>query len=298
MWKRLRLRKNSCSFSQPLCSQASVIRMSEEDVIKGTRGMPATVDSLAVDLSSLGIAPGMVLLVHSSLSSLGWVSGGPVAVILALEQVLGPKGTLVMPTLSGDLSDPARWKEPPVPQDWWGKIRESMPAFDPEVTPTREVGVVPECFRKQKGVLRSSHPQDSFSARGPKAEAITKAHGLDFGFGEKSPLARLYEHDAWVLMLGTDFLCNSSLHLCEYRAGYPGKRVIKCGSPIFTRGKREWVEYDDLELSNADFGSIGKAFINETGFARRGHVALAEAILIPQRALVDYGVKWIETNRR
>jgi len=298
MWKRLRPRKNSCPFSQPLRSQTSVIRMSEEDVVKRTCGMPATVDSLAADLSSLGIAPGIVLLVHSSLSSLGWVSGGAVAVILALEQVLGPKGTLVMPAHSGDLSDPARWKEPPVPQDWWGKIRESMPAFDPEVTPTRDVGVVPECFRKQKGVLRSSHPQDSFSSRGPKAEAITKAHGLEFGFGEKSPLARLYEQDAWVLMLGTDFLCNSSLHLCEYRASYPGKRVIKCGSPIFAEGKREWVEYDDLEVSNADFGSIGEAFIKETGLARRGRVALAEAILIPQRALVDYGVKWIEKNRR
>jgi len=130
------------------------------------------------------------------------------------------------------------------------------------------------------------------------AEAITKAHGLDFGFGEKSPLARLYEHDAWVLMLGTDFMCNSSLHLCEYRASYPGRRVIKCGSPMFTRGKREWVEYDDLELRNADFGSIGEAFIKETGLAHRGRVALAEAILVPQRALVDFGVKWIEMNRR
>lgn len=272
--------------------------MSEEDAVKRTRGMPATIESLAADLSSLGIAPGMVLLVHSSLSSLGWVSGGSVAVILALERVLGPKGTLVMPTFTGDLSDPARWKEPPVPQDWWGKIRDSMPAFDPEFTPTREVGVVPECFRNQKRVLRSSHPQDSFSARGPKAEAITKAHGLDLGFGEKSPLARLYENDAWILMLGTDFLCNSSLHLCEYRASFPGKRVIRCGSPMFKGGKREWVEYDDLEVSNADFSSIGEAFIKETGLARRGRVGLAEAVLIPQRALVDFGVKWIEKNRR
>jgi aminoglycoside 3-N-acetyltransferase len=272
--------------------------MSEENAIRRTRGMPATVDSLAADLSSLGISPGMILLVHSSLSSLGWVSGGPVAVILALEQVLGQKGTLVMPTHSGDLSDPAKWKKPPVPQNWWVMIRESMPAFDPDVTPCRGVGVVPECFRKQKGVLRSSHPQDSFSARGPLAETITKGHGLDFGFGEKSPLARLYEHGAWVLILGTDFLCNSSLHLCEYRASYPGKRVIKCGSPMFMRGRREWMVYDDLELSNEDFGSIGKAFIKESGLARRGHVAVAEAILIPQKALVDFGVEWIEKSRR
>jgi len=297
MWKRLRPRKSSHPSRQSLRSLVNVVSMSEEDAIRRTRGMPATVESITADLFSMGISRGMVLLVHSSLSSLGWVSGGPVAVILALERSLGPDGTLVMPALSGDLSDPARWKEPPVPQEWWGKIRESMPAFDPEITPTREVGVVPECFRKQKGVLRSSHPQDSFAARGPKAEAITKAHSLDFGFGEKSPLARLYEQGASILMLGTDFLCNSSLHLCEYRANYPGKRVVRCGSPIFKNGKRVWVEYDDLIVSNADFGSIGEAFLKETGLARRGRVALAETALIPQQALVDFGVKWIEKNR-
>lgn len=270
----------------------------EEDTVRKTRGTPATVDSLAEDLGTLGVTKGMVLLVHSSLSSLGWVSGGPVSVILALERVLGPEGTLMMPSLSGDLSDPSRWKEPPVPEAWWVKIRESMPAFDRDLTPTREVGVIAETFRKQKGVVRSSHPQDSFSARGPKARALTGAHSLDFGFGERSPLARLYDHDGWILMLGTDFSCNSSLHLCEYRASFPARHVIKCGSPVSVRGKREWVEYEDLELSNADFCSLGEAFIKETGFARRGRVALAHTTLIPQKALVDFGVKWIEKNRR
>jgi len=77
--------------------------MSEADVIKKFhQSGPITVDSLKEDLTELGVTPGMVLLVHSSLSSLGFVSGGPVAVILALEEVLGPKGTLIMPTHSGN----------------------------------------------------------------------------------------------------------------------------------------------------------------------------------------------------
>ena len=76
---------------------------------------PVTAQSLAADLAALGVQPGMVLVVHSSLKSLGWVNGGPVAVILALEEVLGSAGTLVMPTHTSDNSDPANWVNPPVP---------------------------------------------------------------------------------------------------------------------------------------------------------------------------------------
>src|SRR5574341_1309017 len=102
--------------------------MSEADAVNRAQ-TPATVGSLKVDLSALGVQREMTLLVHSSLSALGWVNGGPVAVIAALEQVLGDEGTLVMPTHSSDLSDPAQWKNPPVPDVWWDTIRDTMPAF-------------------------------------------------------------------------------------------------------------------------------------------------------------------------
>lgn len=75
-----------------------------------------TQKSLAKDLRKIGVKTGMTLLVHSSPSSLGWVCGGAAAIALALEEVLGDEGTLVMLTHSGDLSDPAMWKHPPVPE--------------------------------------------------------------------------------------------------------------------------------------------------------------------------------------
>ena len=69
--------------------------MPEEAAIQQTTTGPVTIPSLLADFAVLGVQPGMTLLLHSSLSALGWVCGGPVAVILALEQLLGPDGTLV-----------------------------------------------------------------------------------------------------------------------------------------------------------------------------------------------------------
>lgn len=271
--------------------------VSEHEIIERTGNQPITVDSLRQDFIQLGVQPGMTLLVHSSLSSLGWVSGGPVAVILALEEVLGESGTLVMPTHSGDLSDPADWENPPVPTAWWETIRETMPAFVPELTPARGIGIIPEVFRKQKGVERSEHPQVSFAARGPEAKRIVAGHRLDYGLGESSPLAKVYGLGGWILLLGVGHASNTSLHLAEYRAEYDGKREIRNGAPILRAGQRVWVETTDLDLDTEDFERIGEDFLAETGKTTCGKVGLAETQLIPQRDLVDYAVKWMEHHR-
>ncbi|HIH01927.1 TPA: AAC(3) family N-acetyltransferase [Thermoplasmata archaeon] len=271
--------------------------MSEADAVKNTNGSPATIQSLTDDLRGLGVSPGMTLLVHTSLSSLGWVCGGAVSVVLALEKAIGPEGTLVMPTHTGDLSEPSRWKNPPVPEHWWDLIRREMPAFDPDLTPTRGMGAVVECFRKQNGTLRSNHPTVSFAARGPKAKIITEDVQLDFPTGDDSPLGRMYGLDGWVLLLGTDFKCCTSLHLAEYRADYPGRKVIKCGSPVALDGASRWVEFDDIEYDDSDFDVIGADFLGQPEQNRKGRVASGTAVLMPMRSLVDYGVRWIEKNR-
>lgn len=269
--------------------------MSELDAIQNS-SFPATVDSLTADFARLGIKSGMTLLVHSSLSSLGWVCGGAVAVILALEKVLGETGTLVMPTHGGG-SDPASWRNPPVPESWWETIRATTPAFDPDLTPAQNMGVIPETFRKQPGVLRSAHPQVSFAAWGAKAEKVINGHGLAFSLGETSPLARIYELEGWVLLLGVGHDKNTSLHLAEYRAQFSGKKIEKCGTPMLVEGKRAWVQFEDLVINEADFVQLGEAFEEDTGLAHRGQVGCATARLIPQKPLVDYAVAWMEKNR-
>lgn len=271
--------------------------MKEKNLIAETEGGPVTRTSLKRDFEELGIRKGMTLIVHSSLSSLGWVCGGAQAVIQALEDVLTESGTLVMPTHTGDLSDPANWVNPPVPPAWWDTIRREMPPFSREITPTRGMGKIPETFRKQKGVRRSGHPQLSFAAWGKNKEYITQDMKYEFAMDEKSPLGRIYEMDGYILLLGVTYSSNTSMHLAEYKAVYKSKSIIKNGMPVEKDGKTSWREFDDIEYSDNDvFDEIGRAF-EQNGPVMTGKAGNAFCRLIRQRELVDFAVKWMEENR-
>ena len=273
--------------------------MSEDEVVQKTE-VPATIDSLQADFRALGIRSGMVLLVHSSLSAMGWVCGGAVAVIVALQEVLGKTGTLVMPTHSTDLTEPSQWENPPVPESWWPVIRATMPAYQPDLTPTRSMGIIAETFRKQKGVLRSAHPHHSFWAYGHQASHITDNHSLEFGLGEGSPLARIYDLGGFVLLLGVGHNSNTSMHLAEYRATFPTKRIVQEGAPISAAGSRRWTTFENIDLDSSDFEQIGEDFLRSDveREVHRAKVGLAKCQLIPQRAMVDFTVDWLEESRK
>jgi len=257
---------------------------------------PITVDRLASDLRDLGVEPDDTLLVHTSLSALGWVCGGPPAVVDALQSVL-TDGTLVMPTHTSGQSDPSWWENPPVPDDWEATIRETMPPYRPEVTPARGMGAVAECFRSYPGVTRSAHPMYSFAAWGADAATVTGDHGLDHGLGEGSPLARVYDLDGRVLLLGPTHARNTSLHLAEYRSDVELAPKTR-GSPVLVDGEREWVEYGGAGVDDEDFPECGAAFEAATPEAvSRGEVGVAEVPLLDQRLLVDFGAEWFGANR-
>lgn len=268
--------------------------MSEADVIARTDGEPVTAGGLARDLRALGITAGDVVLCHASLSALGWVCGGAEAVLDALLAVLGPRGTLVMPAHSTGISDPARWESPAVPETWWPIIRRETPAYDPTRTPTRGMGRIADAFRTRPGVLRSAHPLMSLCAQGPRARWILDPHPLADACGEGSPLARLYDEDALVLLLGVDHGSNTSLHLAEHRARWPGRARVRQGAPMQVDGERRWVAFDELDYDSDDFARLGDAF---GAAARQGTAGRGTALLMRQRALVDFGVEWIEANR-
>ena len=251
-----------------------------------------TLTKLKHDFEKLGVRPGMTLLVHTSLKSVGEVCGGPVAVILALEELLTEKGTLVMPTFNTNLTDPAKWTAPPVKQSQIQSVLDEMPPFDVEFTPTRGMGCVSETFRTQTGVTRSPHPHLSVAAWGKHAKHLCEEHPLKYGLGEESPLARMYELGGYVLLLGVGHDNNTSMHLAEYDSRKNESRLVQ-KAPMIVDGTRRWVEFDEIDLDNSDFTEIGESFEAHTEEVHVGRVGNAVARFMPQVSLVDYAKNYM-----
>lgn len=248
-------------------------------------------------LAKAGVGKGQTIMVHTSLSSLGFVCGGAQIVIEALMESVGTDGTIMMPTQSWKNLDPTagvHWEEP---EEWWQTIRDNWPAYNKDITPTNTMGAVAEMFRKWPGTLRSDHPARSVAANGKYAEHLTTGHDLSNIFGAGSPVDKLYELDGYVLLIGVGYDKNTSLHLADARAEYPGKHDSVEYSAIMENGKRVWKGYSTLYVDGEDFDEIGEAFEKECAVQK---VALGNGTItfMKQRELVDFAIKWIERNRR
>lgn len=252
---------------------------------------------ITASLRELGLEPGDIVIVHCSLGSFGFVCGGAQTVIEALLERVGAEGTVMMPTQSWKNLDPesgVHWEEP---REWWQAIRDNWPAYDPDITPTNTMGAVAEMFRRWPGARRSAHPARSVAAWGRCADYLTREHDLSNIFGDGSPIGRLYELDAKVLLMGVGYDKNTSLHLADARAEYPGKRLVTEHSAMKIDGERRLVAYDTLEVTGEDFEAIGAAF-ERAHTVRRAVCGSAGLRLMRQRELVDFAVAWIEANRR
>ncbi len=270
--------------------------MPEADTISSAY-LPLTLDSLVEQFRQCGLQAGQTVLVHSSLSKLGWVVGGAQTVVQALINVLGESGTLMMPSFTLQNTNPANWQQNRRPAEWIPIIQANMPAFDPMTSPPRRMGVIADLFRTWPGAVRSNHPVGSFCARGVHAQYLTSEHELLDDFGLTSPLARLYELDGYIMLLGVGHGNDSSLHMAEHRANWPSKHTVVEGSAVLVNGVREWVKFDMLDLDDSDFSMIGDAYETHAGIVQ-GRVGQATVRFMKQRPLIDFAVEWMEVNRK
>ncbi len=151
---------------------------------------PHTTDKeITKGLRNLGIGPGDIVFVHSSLKSIGFVEGGADAVIEALWQAVQPGGTLVLPTfyMLGTILN---------------TCQDPNYIFDARKL-SSNLGALPKAFLRRPNVQRSIHPTHSVSALGPHAKIIVSDHHLASStFGANSPWHRFTELNGKLLGLG------------------------------------------------------------------------------------------------
>ena len=251
---------------------------------------------IADALRNVGLQSGDSVIVHTSLRQIGYVCGGAQAVIEALIEVVGRNGTVMMPTQSWKNLDPETGVHWDVEKEYWEIIRENWPAYDKKITPTNTMGAVAEMFRSWPGTIRTNHPARSVAAWGKNAAYLTETHSLTDIFGESSPLAKLYKLNGSVLLIGVDYDKNTSIHLADVRADYPGKHNCVEHSAVMENGERVWKSYETLFVDGEDFVEIGAAF-ESAHQVQKCKLGNAELRLMNQRELVDFSVSWIEKNR-
>lgn len=253
------------SFSMPWSNDVAGEPVSRASTPENAKAL-VTRSTIVERLAHIGVSRGSVVCVHSSLSRLGFVVGGSRTVIEALLEVVGRTGTVVMPSFSGDLSDPGDWRYPAVPDEWVPRIREEMPGYVADRTQTRRMGAIAEHFRSWPRVQRSPHPQSSFSAVGPDADYLVGQHPMAFRFGPNSPLGRLEEVNARILLMAAPRNTASILYLTQGDAG-PIQRVKK-RYPLQQDGRTMWVEADDIVYENFFFPEAIGHLVNK-GLASR-----------------------------
>lgn len=258
-------------------------KVRKEDILKG--------------IKELNISKSGIIMIHSSLSSIGYVVGGADTIIDTFLNYLFPKGTLVMPALC------QKDKE------------KRFENWDIKRSPS-DVGRVTEVFRKRKGVLRSDHPTHSVAAYGPKARELISDHSQAKGrpspwgeaaFGKGSPWERLYLWDAYYLFLGVTLKVNTMGHFSQSlfiegilkKVGKIGKRKemekevqrwLKPG--IWPSFNFEQMEEVLKSQGLIKYGKIGKATVRLLRARSMVDAILKELYIHPQRWLEVSFLKW------
>ena len=158
-------------------------------------------------LQDVKIERGDVVLVHSAMRTFGKVQGGGKTVVEAFLKVLGPEGTLIMPTFT------------------FAHEAEKEPVIDPQ-NDKSEMGAISESVRLHPEALRSTAFRHSFAAIGRRAEVITRVDPKLSPFDLRSSFGVMLALNAKVLLAGLTYSSCTSHHFAEWVCDVPYRHAI------------------------------------------------------------------------
>ncbi len=156
---------------------------------------------LVRDFRALGLCSGDIVIVHSSLSSIGYVEGGANTVVNSLIRSVSPGGTVLFPTnvFRGSVTE----------------FMQTVRIVDLRKYPS-QLGAISRAACLHPHSVRSLHPTHPVVGIGPDARNILSKHILAEGpCGKFSPYYEVAKRKGKILLLGVSSSCNTSLHTVE-----------------------------------------------------------------------------------
>lgn len=238
--------------------------------------MSVNKEDIKAGLRKLGLKKDDTVGVHSSLSSFGHVDGGADSVIDALREIVGEKGNIVMSTHSANLLEvPKTPQENAIGVSWLLKI---LP-YDPAKTPVT-TGIIPETFRKRRGVIRGSHPSHSVAASGPNAQKLSEGWHT------------LVELDGYILLVGVGLDRCTAMHLAEKHVQFPERILQKMTPPRWFVEKYPEDEWEWDVGPYPDFAKLTEPCF-QRGIMETTKVGAAILRLVKLRELIDLYVEYL-----
>lgn len=243
-----------------------------------------TQNVLMRELTDLGVKRGDMLIVHSSLKSLGYVEGGALSVINSILDIIGAEGTLIVPTLTGKREDSS--KCPPV--------------FNVLETPCW-TGIIPETVRKLKEAKRSLHPTHSVSAIGHEKDYVTCGHQFSGSPCDmRSPYFLNAINNGHILLIGVDQESNTSIHSCEELAQVPYHLQTDVTAAYVTDYAGEKIRIENRlhnwEKPETDFNKLDALYL-ETGIMKMKQIGNAEVRYIDAGKMFTFTIDLLKKNK-
>lgn len=256
----------------------------------GDKSILVTVDDVAAALRSVGVIEGDVVMFHSSLSSMGTVVGGANAVIDGFLKAVGPKGTVVVPTL-------CNWK--PEEQHL------VFSRWNPKTSPSY-VGLITETFRLRPDAVRSDHATHSVAAIGARAVELTAGHGSDGGrpgpFGERafakvSPWQKFYDWNVAYCFIGVTFRVCTMVHFVETLIV---ERALERAAPSIRDSLaaqiQGWMKPGLWPTIRVEDREVIESMLAKQGIVRYGKIGSATLRCARAKAMVDEWIRIVESE--
>jgi aminoglycoside 3-N-acetyltransferase len=252
----------------------------EKDRMENQKQQSVTGEDLLADLRSAGILSGDLLVVHSSLRSLGHVEGGAAAVVEALRMATAPGGAVFFPALSFRGSVTVFLRETKTVD-----LRE-MPSMN---------GAIPRAAGARPDALRSLHPTHSVIGVGDRAgEFLANLQSGQGPCGADSPFHTIALAGGKIGLIGVGNGCNTTLHCVEeFAAPYIFNGEVFEAHVIGMDGREADITVRGYTTDTPrDFAAIEPRLLAE-GIMKIHPLAGAELRLLDGQRVVEEVTDWV-----